>query len=161
MAERDHRLEQAIEVLKAPVSLDSALDQRIMAEIAAGPAPKYRRGPGRRTWEWLKRGRTIRVSPIGGLAAAAAFAALILAGRAWLVPETPIPASLLSPAVEPSVAQFVLVAPAATTVSLVGDFNDWSSSATPMLRAEGNGVWSVSKVGEACEGWVAYLVAEK
>ena len=26
---------------------------------------------------------------------------------------------------------------------------------------EGNGEWSPSKVGEACEGWVAYLVAEK
>jgi SAM-dependent methyltransferase len=26
---------------------------------------------------------------------------------------------------------------------------------------EGNGVWTVSKVGEACQGWVAYLVAEK
>jgi hypothetical protein len=26
---------------------------------------------------------------------------------------------------------------------------------------DGNGEWSVTKVGEACEGWVAYLVAEK
>jgi len=26
---------------------------------------------------------------------------------------------------------------------------------------EGNGEWSVSRVGEACPGWIAYLVAEK
>ncbi len=26
---------------------------------------------------------------------------------------------------------------------------------------EGDGEWSASTVGEACEGWVAYLVAKK
>jgi len=28
-------------------------------------------------------------------------------------------------------------------------------------EGEGNGEWSVSRVGEACPGWIAYLVAEK
>lgn len=38
--------------------------------------------------------------------------------------------------------QFVLVAPDARSVSLVGDFNDWDAAASP-LREGGEGVWSV------------------
>jgi hypothetical protein len=38
--------------------------------------------------------------------------------------------------------QFVFVAGQAATVSLVGDFNDWDPTATPLSRAPG-GVWSV------------------
>jgi len=43
-----------------------------------------------------------------------------------------------------STVQFVIVAPAATEVSLVGDFNDWSASATPMALVADNRVWSVT-----------------
>ena len=35
-------------------------------------------------------------------------------------------------------------APEASTVALVGDFNDWSHTATPMRRAPGDAVWSVT-----------------
>jgi cyclomaltodextrinase / maltogenic alpha-amylase / neopullulanase len=38
----------------------------------------------------------------------------------------------------------VLVAPTATSVSLVGDFNDWDRSATPLVRSNGDGLWSVT-----------------
>jgi 1,4-alpha-glucan branching enzyme len=37
---------------------------------------------------------------------------------------------------------FQCLAPAATSVSLVGDFNNWSPSAHPMLR-QSNGSWQV------------------
>jgi 1,4-alpha-glucan branching enzyme len=40
--------------------------------------------------------------------------------------------------------QFVLVAPEAASVSLVGDFNDWDVSATPLMRGGGDGVWAVT-----------------
>jgi 1,4-alpha-glucan branching enzyme len=39
---------------------------------------------------------------------------------------------------------FVLSAPDAKRVSLVGDFNNWSLSATPMVRAVGGGLWTVT-----------------
>jgi 1,4-alpha-glucan branching enzyme len=44
----------------------------------------------------------------------------------------------------PRTVKFVLVAPQAARVSLVGDFNGWDASATP-LQAEGEkkGVWTV------------------
>jgi 1,4-alpha-glucan branching enzyme len=37
----------------------------------------------------------------------------------------------------------VLVAPQASTVSVVGDFNNWDAQATPMSRALAGGTWSV------------------
>jgi 1,4-alpha-glucan branching enzyme len=40
--------------------------------------------------------------------------------------------------------QFVFVAPKATEVSLVGDFNDWDASKTRMVRADQTGHWTVT-----------------
>jgi 1,4-alpha-glucan branching enzyme len=39
--------------------------------------------------------------------------------------------------------KFVLVAPQAARVSLVGDFNRWDPAATPMERTPTGGTWSV------------------
>jgi hypothetical protein len=39
--------------------------------------------------------------------------------------------------------QFMLVAPSANRVALVGEFNDWDPAATPMLRVPG-GAWHVA-----------------
>jgi hypothetical protein len=40
--------------------------------------------------------------------------------------------------------EFVFVAPTARNVSLVGDFNGWDVTATPMRRTDGRTTWSVS-----------------
>jgi 1,4-alpha-glucan branching enzyme len=40
--------------------------------------------------------------------------------------------------------QFVLEAPVARTVSVVGSFNDWDPQATPLVKAQEDGVWSVT-----------------
>ena len=40
--------------------------------------------------------------------------------------------------------EFVFVAPSARNVSLVGDFNGWDASATPMRRTDGRTTWSVA-----------------
>jgi 1,4-alpha-glucan branching enzyme len=42
------------------------------------------------------------------------------------------------------VTQFVLVAPNAKSVALVGDFNDWNLSATQLARQAGDGIWWVT-----------------
>ncbi|HTE43811.1 MAG TPA: isoamylase early set domain-containing protein [Gemmatimonadaceae bacterium] len=44
---------------------------------------------------------------------------------------------------EQSIA-FVFVAPAARKVSLVGDFNGWDASATPLQRTDGRNTWSIA-----------------
>jgi 1,4-alpha-glucan branching enzyme len=46
--------------------------------------------------------------------------------------------------VSDTVVRFVLVAPQAETVSLVGDFNGWDATRTPMTQAPSNGVWTVT-----------------
>ena len=40
--------------------------------------------------------------------------------------------------------RFMLVAPEATAVSLVGDFNDWVAGATPMEGDVAEGLWVVT-----------------
>jgi hypothetical protein len=103
--------------LRAPVRIDPALDERVMAEVSTLPTPTSGRPAA--VWRWL--------APLAGLAAAA----MVLAVMAR--PTAPSTHKL----------QFVLVAPQAATVSLVGDFNDWDAARTPMhpLRADGS-VWS-------------------
>jgi hypothetical protein len=144
VSEQTDRLERAIEFLKEPVAIDPSLDARVMAEIENVPAPRALSNRLRRASEWMRRGRPVTVSPLGGLALAAGFAALLLLGRTWLAPQASAPETDMAGAVGPSVAQFVMVAPAAGSVSLVGDFNDWSAAATPMQRVAGHGVWSIT-----------------
>jgi len=105
--------------LREPVRIDPALDERVMAEIAALRAPPLP----------LPLAPLRRFMPLAGLAAAAAVLAVVFVART----RAPSTREL----------QFVLVAPQAATVSLVGDFNDWDAARTPMrpLRSDGP-VWS-------------------
>jgi hypothetical protein len=133
-------LDHVTDVLQEPVRLDPAFDERVMAAIVSEPPVEIAR---RHRGGW----RPLLVSPIGGVALAAAVLAGILLGRSWLAPAaepvSPAPPTAMA-SVPQAAVQFVIVAPSAATVSLVGDFNDWSHSATPMQRAAGDGVWSVT-----------------
>jgi Carbohydrate-binding module 48 (Isoamylase N-terminal domain) len=82
--------------------------------------------------------RLILVSPLRVLLAAAAL--VLVTSVVWLaVLRRGAPRAV---AAAPSFVQFVLVAPAASRVSLAGDFNAWDPDATPMTRGDG-GIWSV------------------
>jgi 1,4-alpha-glucan branching enzyme len=50
--------------------------------------------------------------------------------------------------------RFVFVAPQASRVSLVGDFNDWDTGANPMRRNAANDEWIVTV--PLASGWHAY-----
>jgi hypothetical protein len=124
----DEALQRVIEHLKRPVQVDPALDGRVMAEIAhPSPAPV---GAAAATWRWLVTPRRVPLSPLAGLAVVAGIAAFLL----W----RPSPA----PAGRPVAFQFLLVAPQAASVSLVGDFNDWDPAHTPMSATEPAGLWT-------------------
>lgn len=144
MSDHDDWFEQTVRTLREPVRIDPALDRRVMAEIARGPAPGHRR------WLGMLRRPVARppalVSPLGGLALAAAVAGGVLVGRTWLAPKPPAgtPAVVTAAAPGTDVVQFVIVAPEARSVALLGDFNDWSRTATPMNPAGGDGVWAVT-----------------
>lgn len=137
MTDRPDPFDAVIEVLREPVDLSPDLTGRVMNEIAGLPPADPERS-------WWKRQRTIRFTPLQASAAAAGLAALLVAGLlanrssgSERSPDQPV----VSDAQQ---TQFVLVAPGASVVSLVGDFNDWSASATPLQRAPGDGVWHVT-----------------
>jgi hypothetical protein len=145
VTDQNHIVDRVVETLKEPVQLDPNLVSRVMAEIENGPALHRDVSPIRAVLEWFWRRRTIRLSPLGGLAMAAGVAAMVLLGGRILAPGTPSEQSLpgIAQAGE-TVIQFVLVAPEAASVALVGDFNDWNVSATPLVQDQGDGVWSVT-----------------
>ena len=125
---------RAVDELRRPLHFGAALDARIMAAVAAEPVPRARRpGPGA-VWGWLARPRTLRLPPLVGLAAAAALVALVW-WRPWVGPAA---------ASGPAEVQFVFVDPEASSVALVGDFNDWDPTADPLLPARAGALWTVT-----------------
>ena len=143
MTEPNDMLERVIETLREPVRIDRAVDRRVMDEIAGLPAHEKTASGVRAVVEWLRRPRTIRVSPLGGLAMAASLAAVAFAASRLVSPGSPPFAepSAVRSAPNESVIQFVLVAPEAASVSVVGDFNDWDLAATPLVQSQGGGVF--------------------
>src|SRR5687768_7247646 len=101
-----------IETLKEPVHIDADVDRRVMQAISELPVS--------RPHSWLTPRWTVRVSPIGALAAAAAVAGLVLAAHLFTRAQ---PAAIVAQADTIAVAparvamQFVLVAPQAKAVS--------------------------------------------
>lgn len=133
--------------LRTVPPLEAGFDARVMAEIASLP-------PADQGWlgaavHWLRRPRTLRVSPLAGLGLAAALGAVFLwRGPAVRDDVAPTPEPAAAPGVllahhGSTVVQFVLVAPDAKSVTLVGDFNDWDAAATPLHAAPG-GAWSIA-----------------
>jgi hypothetical protein len=129
--QQDELLERVVGHLKRPVQVSPELDGRVMAEIAA--APVRRAGAAGRAWRWLVTPRRVPLSPLAGLAFAAGVAFLVVT-RFWQAAAT-TDARLAA-------FQFVLVAPQAASVSLVGDFNDWDPARTPMSTARPDGLWT-------------------
>jgi len=135
---------------------------RLHARPASRPAERAH--PLARGVRWLSRPRAVRISPLGALAAAGiAIAAMFglrrdAARRGELLATGEYPVAATGEHVVPAsavaargpdtvfVTRFVFVAPDAKQVALVGDFNDWKQSATPLVRvAQGSrgGVWTV------------------
>jgi hypothetical protein len=149
----DELIERAAEALRRPMPMDPAVDARVMATVHA--LPRHRQARARGWWSWLTQSRTVRVSPLGALAASAAvlIAAVVVVPR--LTPTTgldPVSAVGQPPAAErftatasesTHVVQFVFVAPTARSVSLVGDFNNWEMDATPLAAGPARSVWTV------------------
>jgi hypothetical protein len=142
LTEYEDTLARIVQTLKEPVRIEPSFDRRVMAEIEQlpqfGPTPTDTRAKV----AWLARRWTIRLSPLGGLAAAATLAGVMLAASLLGPPRNvTVPAVASTQPAAGQLTQFVLVAPEAASVAVVGDFNDWNFSATPLTRQAGDGVW--------------------
>jgi hypothetical protein len=141
---------------KRPVEMDRAARDRVMAAVRAEGA--HRPTPAvRRLWSRISEPRVFHLSPaFTGLAAAGLVAVGILAGSLtnWGVRKDGQPradGAKHPPVALPStgrsidtVVKFVFAGPRASTVSLVGDFNGWDLSKTPMVRDPRSGTWTVA-----------------
>jgi hypothetical protein len=143
----DEFIREVAEALRAPVRVSSGLNARVMAAVRdAAPRP--------RRLAWLTRPRTVRLSPLAGLALAAGLAGVVVVGSRGLVhpaqldtarePEAPLVDGTVRLAaagrLEP--VGFALAAPNARSVALVGEFNDWDPGSTPLARGA-DGRWQV------------------
>ena len=129
---------RVVRQLRQPVTVDAGLDARVMAQIASLPARRSG-GAARAAWRWLIAPRTVRLSPLGALAIAAVFAAVVL----WRPDRATRPGRGRPASGSASDFGFVVVAPRAATVALVGDFNDWDAGRTPMRRVrQDESVWT-------------------
>lgn len=117
----------------APAGAPLGLDRRVMAEITGGSALEN----GISKWfGWAVRPREIRVSPLAGLAVAAALVLAVVrpwAGGPVSSEETPVAGRVF--------VQFVVEAGAAESVHLAGDFSDWQPTIS-LDDSDGDGIWS-------------------
>jgi len=111
----------------SPAGAPLGLDTRVMTSIEA------KRAAARPGWVvWLLRPRMVPVPPAAVLAAAAAI--VLVVSLVGLPGGGAITESLVY-------VQFVVDAPAAETVHLVGDFTEWQPT-VELEDADGDGVWS-------------------
>jgi hypothetical protein len=140
MEQGDDVLERAAGELRRPLRVNAALfDARVMDEVLRSPSGLRARMAS------LTQPRTFRVSPLVALAAGLLFAVSVAGSVLYVLPASPesAPRTAVRAAAGSPIVQFGFVAPHASSVALVGDFNNWDPKATPLRAASTGGVWSV------------------
>ncbi len=147
---RDPYIEWIARQGRRPVELSPDRRARLMAAVRATPLPaRPRRGLG-----WLTAPRALTLSPLAGTLLAAGLVGIgVITGLGVTHrdgrPSAEQPAAVAANSQLPvhdslQVHRFELTAPGAVGVSLVGDFNAWNASATPMTRTADGRAWTVT-----------------
>lgn len=134
---------------RRPVAADAAARERLLQALRAEPAPA--RQP--RLLTWLTEPRRVALAPLAAAALAAGLVGIgVLGGiainrdgrsAAEQLPAVAAGRPQLPDSLAPRTVKFVLVAPEAAKVAVVGDFNRWDTSATPMTSQGAEGTWTV------------------
>jgi hypothetical protein len=132
---------------RRPVAIDPAARRRLLEALRAEPVPRRRS-----RFEWLLEPRRFALPPLATVALAAGLVGIgVVSGyaihRDGRGPTEQLRAgvagSQLPDSLAPRAIKFVLIAPKAARVSVVGDFNGWSTSANPMREQGADGTWTV------------------
>jgi hypothetical protein len=181
MSDRDHHEQELPEdvarlaaALREDVPVRAAWRDAVLRSLDAMPAPSAARPAAGEAWSR----RRIALSPMGLAAAALLCIALGAAGTATVLR----PREAVHPAEQPAAAprpdfrtvadvrplgaagaggtavRFVIVAPMASRVSVVGNFNGWNPTAAPMERVEGGDAWVRDVVLESGRHVYAFVV---
>lgn len=133
------------EPLREPELVEPDFEARLRSAVRAaadrGEAPWGSARTPRRRMGWLVAPRSFAVSPLAGLAVAAGFAAVVALTTLALRGEDRVGVAQQT---DRHVVHFAIVAPAANTVTLVGDFNAWDAKTTPMAKGAIDGLWIVT-----------------
>ncbi len=117
------------------------LEGRVMASLPPAAQPWWRRAAA-----WLFSPQQVAIRPASlALVSVAAIAALLLVRQPepQLPIEMPVGTTRTVAAAAPIIyVQFAFADPAAVSVAVAGDFNDWDAQATPLRDPDGDGIWT-------------------
>jgi 1,4-alpha-glucan branching enzyme len=103
--------------------------------------------------------RSVRLTPVVAFAMAAGIAAIAVAASLSLRPAVPAATVAAAPDTV-HVVRFMLVAPGASQVALVGSFNQWDKGATLLEPGPESGVWTVTMPLPAGRHEYAFVVSD-
>ena len=138
----DPNVQWIVAEARRPVVVDADARARLLAAVRAAPRPER---PSR-VLAFLFEPRSLALAPLAALAAAAGLVGIgvfagLLFNRDGRSPTEQVIPVVVDPQLPDShrtrVIKFVLVAPQAARVAVVGDFNGWDISATPAKRQPG------------------------
>lgn len=121
-----------VDELRQPVRLDESFDRRVMVRVRRAFAEQ------RKSRGWFGAASAVAHHPAWAAAMAACVVAVASVGvLRYRAPQR-------SGAAVAEAVQFVLVAPSAESVSVVGDFNNWGLGDSALVATNHEGVWSVT-----------------
>ncbi|HJQ10514.1 MAG TPA: glycogen-binding domain-containing protein [Gemmatimonadaceae bacterium] len=141
-------LDRVARSLRAPERAHASFERRVMEKVRAEGATLY--PPTLTHKSWWRTSRAFNVTPLTAVAMAAS--ALIVVAASGIVIGSRVSSNRVAPqaaAAAPTsdtvqVVRFVFVDPKASTVQLVGDFNEWQKGSTQLKPSGAPGVWTVS-----------------
>ncbi|HJQ10573.1 MAG TPA: glycogen-binding domain-containing protein [Gemmatimonadaceae bacterium] len=141
-------LERVARSLRAPERAHPSFERRVMEKVRAEGPSLY--PPTLTHRSWWRTSRAVRVTPLTAMAIAAS--ALIVVALSGVAIGSRVGANRAPQLVAASSAagdtvqmvRFVFVDAKASSVQLVGDFNEWTKGSTQLKPSGAPGVWAVS-----------------
>ena len=162
--------ERVAATVRSVESFDSAFERRLMDQVRDEGRILYPR-PEFENASWWRKQRSVRISPLSGLAVAAGIVGIIVVSSVSIGTRmsTAVPASSSTKRTAEAssridtvhIVRFVFVDARAKTVDLVGDFNEWTKGITRLKPSGSPGVWAVSVAVPAGRHEYAFIIDGK